>query len=103
MRRDHLLGWDVAPPTRHAQEAREEGRSLDPREAASATRGVADDDREIQRQVGDVREGMSRIDRQGCQHRIHALVEDLPQLLTLRLLQVLPVQDLDSSLLEQRA
>ena len=75
VRRDHLLDGHEA--TRGNREpAREDRRHLHAREAVLARAGVADDDREREREARDVREGMGRIDRERRQDREDLLVEE---------------------------
>ena len=56
---------------------------------------VADEDGEVERESGDVREGVRRVDREGSQHREDLLAEVRPQAIPVVLVQVDPAQDLN--------
>ncbi len=58
-------------------------RDLDPGEVLLAGRRVDHDDREVEGQPGDVREGVSRVDRQRREHREDLLAEELVDALLL--------------------
>ena len=75
VRRDDVLERHE-PLVAELDEAREDRRHLDPREVLLAGVGVADGDGEVEREPGDVREGVSRVDRQRRQHRPDALGEE---------------------------
>ena len=76
---DDLLEQDVGA-RRHLPQARQDGRHLDAREAALAGARVAHRDRQRQRQVADVGEGVRGVDRERRQHREDLVHEPLPQL-----------------------
>lgn len=61
---DDVLDGDVAARGR-LQEAGEQRRDLDAGEVAVARDGVADDDREVEGEARDVREGVGRVDGEG--------------------------------------
>ena len=77
---DHLFLRDETFTVGQRQQARDVRRHLHAREPADLRRRVARDDGEVQRQVGDVREGVRRIHRQRRQDREHALLERLAQM-----------------------
>ncbi len=68
---DEVLERQIPHPVvvaRDLNEPREHGRHLQPRELLTAGSGVADADRQVQRQPGDVREGVRRVDRERHEH-----------------------------------
>ena len=102
VRGDDLLERNEPLAVGEHEEARQEGRHLDACEALLAGHRVAHHHREVQRQVRDVRERVRRVDRQGGQHREHALVEDGMEVLPVHLGQLVPVADPDAGLVECR-
>ena len=87
---------------RYRDEPRNDLRHLHAREPARRRRRVADDDCQVQRQVGDVGEGMRRVDGERREHGKDALLEGLPQVLVVLALQLLPVDELDTLSGERR-
>ncbi len=80
--RDELLEREVAhrvAVVRHLDEAGQHRRHLEARELLAAGPGVADADREVQRQAGDVRERMRGVDRERHEHREDLRLEVLVQ------------------------
>ena len=71
---------------------------LDPGEALCAVARRTDRDGQVQAQAADEREGMSRIDRQRCQHREHLLGKIRRQFASLGVGEVRPAHDADSLL-----
>ena len=80
MRRDHLLDGHEVARLAAGQETRQERRDLHAREAMDAGVVVAHHEREVERQVRDVREGVRGVDRERRQHREDLLVEQLREL-----------------------
>ena len=76
---DDLLDQDVRAGA-HLPQSGQHRRHLDAREAVLALVRVAHGDRQRQRQVADVREGMRRVDRERRQDREDLVEEALPQL-----------------------
>ncbi len=92
---DQLLKRDVAPaPRRHGHPARQDLRHLDPGEALLAVT-PAQGDREREAQVRDVREWMSRIDRQGREHGEDIVAEVAVELLPLLRIERGNIQQFD--------
>ena len=87
----------------HRDEAGEQRRHLHPREPFLAGRVVADDDREVQREVRDVRERVRGVDRERREHREDALLEHARELGARVVVEVVPVGELDAGLLRARA
>ncbi len=83
-------------------EPRQQRRHLDPGEVLAAGRAVAHEHREVEREPGDVRERVRRVDRQRGQHRVDPLAEEVVQLLALVGVELRPVQDLDALVGEVR-
>ena len=75
VRGDHLLERDEARAAGHRDEAGEQRRHLDAREALLAGARVAHDDREVEREARDVRERVRGVDRERREHREDAVVE----------------------------
>ena len=96
VRRDHLLDRHEAPAAGHLEEPRQQRRHLHAREARLARQRVAHDHGQVQRQVGDVRERVGGIDGERRQHREDPVLEHLAQLVALRRLELVPVDDADS-------
>src|SRR5258708_3640454 len=69
VKRDDVFERDVALTFDQRDEAREDGRHLDSREMLLLALWVADQNRQVQREMRDVREGMAGIDGQRRQHR----------------------------------
>ena len=76
------------------QQAREALWHLDASEALALV-GVADDHREVDRQVGDVRKGVARVEGERSQGREDVALEVPSQQLALLLLQLVVGQDVD--------
>ena len=77
------------------QQAGDVGGDLDPGEPDGVVGGVADLDAHVERQVGDVREGVAGVDGERGDHRQDQPVEELVEVLAVRGAEVLPVDDLD--------
>ncbi len=93
VRRNHLLDGHEAPAARDLEKARQERRHLDASEAGLAGQRIARDHGQVEREVGDVRERMRRIDGERRQHREDPVLEHLGQLGVLRRLELVPVDD----------
>ena len=100
---DHLLQGDPSPAVGQGEEAGEERRDLDPGEAALPAGGVAHDDGEVEREVGDVGEGVPRVHGQRGEHREDPLGEHLPDPLAVGRRQGGPVLQHDAVLGQARA
>ena len=96
VRCDHLLDRHEAPAAGHLEEPRQQRRHLHAREAGLARQGVARDHGQVQRKVGDVRERVGGVDGERRQHREDPVFEHLAQLVALRRLELVPVDDADS-------
>ena len=83
-------------------EAREDRRDLHPREVLLAGLGVAHEDGQVQRQPGDVGEGVRRVHGQRREHGEEPFLELLLHLLLLVAGEVGPAQDLDVLLRQRR-
>ena len=75
------------------EQPREQRWHLDAREVLGAAGLVAHDHGEVEREAGDVREGVRRVDRQWGEHRLHALGEQLTHPRHLVGAQVAPPDD----------
>jgi hypothetical protein len=102
MRGDDLLQRDVARSAGNADEPRQQRRHLHACEPTLARRRVADDHREVQRQVGDVRERMRGIDREGSEDGEDAILEHARQEIAGVVVEVVPVGELDAGVLQCR-
>jgi hypothetical protein len=100
--RDHLLDRDEPLAVGQLHEPREQRRHLDAREPARARRGIANERGEVQRQRGDVRERVGRVDRQRREDREHPLAEEHPEVLPIVVVEVLPIDDTEALFLERR-
>ena len=103
VRGDHLLERDEPFAVGQRDEARQQRRDLDAREQVFAERGVADADREVQREVRDVGEGVRRVDGERCEHGEDALVEHLAQLRTVGRVEVVPAHEANVARVRARA
>ena len=113
MGRDHVLQRDktrvigvergVRGGHFDAHEPRQQRRHLDSREVLLAGLGVDQDDGEVEREPGDVGEGVGRVDGQRRQHREELVAEDLAQVLLLGRRQLVPADDGDALLLQRRS
>ena len=95
--RDDVLDGDVAARG-GLQEAGEQRRDLDAREVAVAGDRVPHDDGEVQRQAGDVREGVRGVDRQRGQDREDLVAEEREEAGLLLLGQLAPADEVDALL-----
>ncbi len=77
---DHLLERDETVPRRSGDEPGEQRRHLHPGEPALVPQRVTDEHRQVQRQVGDVRERVPGVDRQRREDREDVVVEEPGQL-----------------------
>ena len=84
-------------------EAVEDRRHLDPGEVLGAGLGVADDDREVERQPGDVGERVGRVDGQRGEDGEDPVLEELLAELLLVAVELGPAQELDAVPAERRA
>ena len=91
MRGDHLLEGDEALAVGHDDEAWEKSGDLHAREPAVAAGRVAHHHREVQREVGDVRERVPRVDTERREHREDALVEHAHHVLAVVVVERFPV------------
>ena len=80
-------------PSASAHEAREDGGTLTRAKRRSPVSGSRDHRRQVQRQVGDVRERMRRVDGERREHREDPLLEDRRELLALGVAEVVPADD----------
>ena len=101
MRGDHLLERHEALAVGHHDEAREQRRDLHPGEALLAGLGVADRDREVEREVRDVRERVGRVHRERGEHREDARVEHLDEVLAVVVVELVPVGERDADVFER--
>ena len=93
---DELLGGEEPNAVGQADQPREHGRHLDPGESSLAGIGITDHRREAERQVGDVRERVGRVDGQRREHREDPLLEDIDQVRPVGVVEVVPADDLDA-------
>ncbi|OEI67462.1 hypothetical protein Cus16_2897 [Curtobacterium sp. ER1/6] len=104
--RDEVLEGDEAHPAGavvgQRDEAREVLRDLEARELLALRLRVPDADREVERQPGDVRERVRRVDRERHEHREDLLVEVLAHAQPVGLVEVGPVLDVDARGVEVR-
>ena len=96
---DDVLERDE-PLLGHWQEPRKVRRHLDPGEVLGGRSRVANDDREVEREPGDVRERVRGVDRQRSQHREDPFSEQLPQPDVFCIVEIVPAGDLDALLLQ---
>ncbi len=99
---DDVLERDVALTFDQRDEAREDGRHLDSREMLLLALWVADQDRQVQREMRDVRERMAGIDGQRRQHRKDLLPENRVQVAQLALGDLVGADHSDPGLGEGR-
>ena len=98
---DHVLErHEALVAERH--EAAEDRWHLHPGEVLLAGLGVPDQHREVEREPGDVGEGVGRVDGQRCQHREDPVAEQPLAVLLLLLVEVGPPDQLDVLLQERR-
>ncbi|MDR6169303.1 hypothetical protein QE359_000332 [Curtobacterium sp. SORGH_AS776] len=106
MVRDEVFEGDEAEQpgvvVRQLDEPREVLRDLEARELLPLRLRVAHAHREVERQPGDVREGVRRVDRERHEHREDLLVEVLAHPEPVGLVEVGPVLDVDASRVEVR-
>ncbi|MDQ0775695.1 hypothetical protein QF026_004161 [Streptomyces aurantiacus] len=95
--RDDVLDGDVAVRG-GLQEAGEQRRDLDACEVAVAGDRVPHDDREVQGQARDVREGVRRVDREGGQDREDLVAEEREEAGLLLLGQLAPADEVEALL-----
>jgi hypothetical protein len=91
---DDLLEREVTAPDGRHQPV-EEGRYLHPGETKFLTGRITDEDGQVERQVGDVRERMSGVDGQRREDREDLVVEEPAQVLALVVVEVLPTAQRD--------
>ena len=89
---DDLLERHEPLAVGHHHETGQQRRDLHPRHPLDAVHGVAHPDDEVQREVGDVGERMSGVDRQRRQHREDLPVEGLGQVLAVGVVERGPVR-----------
>ncbi len=92
---DDLLDGHEPLTIRQHEEARQQGRDLDPRHQRRDVRPLPHDHGEVQGEVGDVREGMGRIDRQRREHGEDPALEDLVEVGTVVVVELLPLREAD--------
>ncbi len=90
--RDDLLERHEPLAVGEHHEPRQRGRHLHPGEAPLLGEPVAHGDREVERQVGDVGEGVAGVDGQRREHREDAVLELLDQHLAVVLVEVVPAR-----------
>ena len=98
---DDVLQRDE-PLVAERHEALEDRRDLDPREVLGAGLGVAHDDREVEREPGDVGERVRRVDGERGQHREDPVLEEPLGHLLLVAVEVGPPHQADVLLGERR-
>ena len=98
---DDLLEGDEHQLVRELHEPGQVRRHLHPGEAILARFGVGHADREAERQVRDVGERVSGVDRERCQHREDVLVEDLGQRLLCVDVELHPRSERDALVLQR--
>jgi len=94
--RDDLLQGHEAHPVGQRDEALQQRRHLDPGHVRLAALAVGDHHGEVERQVGDVGEGMRRVDGERGQHRVDAVLEDAAERGPVALGQRRPVDEADA-------
>ena len=95
VKRDDVFDGNVAAALRQRDQPGQYGRDLYPREALLVPLRVANDHREVERQVRDVRKWMRRVDRKRGQHREDLLAEHRVELAQLLLGDALPAHERD--------
>ena len=83
----------VADPEPSGQRVRD----LHPRRVR-ARRGIADDDRQVERQIRHIGERVTRVDSERCEHREDPVAEPLRQLSLVVVVKLVPRRQLDSLL-----
>ncbi len=99
---DDLFEGDVTLAVGHDHEAGQQVGHFDPGEAALTGVGIAHHHRQVQRQVGDVRERVAGIDGQRGEHRENLVLELLDELLAVVVIQLIPVGKVDADLAQSR-
>ena len=94
------LGVDVLLDEDEAGEAR---RDLDPGEVLRAGLRVLQQHGEVERQAGDVGEGVRGVDRERGEHREDTVGEEVVERVPVVLVEVVPAHDGDALVLERRA
>ena len=102
LRGDDLLDRHEPLAVGQGDQPREHRRHLDPGEAALAGVRVADHRGQVQREVGDVRERVRRIDGQRREHREDPLVVDADEELAVVDAELVPRAHLDAALGQRR-
>ena len=93
----------MSPCAGDIHEAGQHRRHLEPRELLAARPGVADADREVEREARDVRERVRGVDGERHQHREDLRLEVLGEPGALVVLELVPRDDLDAGLGQRRA
>ena len=96
MRGDDLLDGHEPLAVGEDHEPAEQRRHLDAGDPLIVTGRVRHHHHQVEREAGDVREGMGGIHRERGEHREDALVEDLVQVGTVLLVQARPVAEADA-------
>ena len=99
---DDLLERDEALAVGHDDEPGQHRRHLHPREPPVAGHRVPEHDGQVQRQVGDVGEGVAGIDRERREHREDAVLELLDEVLVVVVVELAPAGEHDADLGERR-
>ena len=100
---DDLLERDVQAAAAEIEEARQCLGNLYPCEALVARLRVLREDREREREAGDVRERLARADRERRQHRVDLAMEATFELLELLRPEILDTADCDPFFGKRRA
>ena len=93
---DHLLERHEPLAVGHDHEPRQQVGHLDPGEPPLAGDRVAEQHREVQRQVRDVRERVARVDGERREHREDPLLERLDEELLVVVVEVVPARQPDA-------
>ena len=93
---DHLLEGHETLTVGHHHEARQGGRDLHPGDTPLPRGGVLHLDHQVERQVRDVGERVSRVDRQRREDRIDLALEDVDQVLAVVIIERGPVGETDA-------
>ncbi len=98
---DHLFEGYETLAVGHDHEARQGGRHLHPGDAALPRGRILHLDHEVERQVRDVGERMTRVDRQRGEDRVDLALEDVDEVLAVVVIEGGPVGETDVRLCER--